>query len=55
MGNMLLAKEYYERALDIRIKKLGPEHADVATTYNNLSVPQHDMDKSIMNVLWTLD
>ena len=31
-------KEYYERALDIILKKLGPEHTDVAIMYNNLGV-----------------
>ena len=28
------AKEYYERALSIRLNKLGPDHADVAHTYH---------------------
>ena len=43
MGNLQQAKEYHKRALDIRLKKLGPEDTDVATTYNNLGVVQHDM------------
>jgi len=36
MGNHQQAKEYYERALSIQLKKLGPEHTDVALTLLNL-------------------
>ena len=36
MGNHQQAKEYYERALSIHLKKLGPEHTDVALTLHNL-------------------
>lgn len=32
------AKECYNCALAIRLKKLGPEHVDVATTYNYLGI-----------------
>ena len=28
----------YEKALSIRLKKLGDDHPDVATTYNNMAV-----------------
>ena len=43
MGNLQQAKEYYERALDITLKKLGPEHADVVRTYNNFGNVQRHM------------
>ena len=29
-------KESYERALSIKLNKLGPDHVDVATTYHNM-------------------
>jgi hypothetical protein len=29
---------YYEKALTIRLKVLGPEHLDVAASYNNVGV-----------------
>ena len=32
------AKEYHERALAIRLQMLGPQHPDIATSYNNLAV-----------------
>jgi len=36
MGNHQQAKEFYERALSIQLKKLGPEHNDVARTLHSL-------------------
>ncbi|KAJ7390193.1 hypothetical protein OS493_026703 [Desmophyllum pertusum] len=36
LGELQQAKEYHDRALDILLEKLGPEHVDVARTYNNL-------------------
>ena len=30
--------EYQQRALDIQLDKLGPEHVDVARSYNNLAL-----------------
>ena len=36
LGNLETTKEYCDRALAIPLKKLGPEHLDVAATYNNL-------------------
>ena len=36
LGDKKQAKEYYSRALDIYLKKLGPDHVDVTTIYNNL-------------------
>ena len=38
LGNHQQAKEYYERALSIRLKKLGPDHVDVARTYHNMGI-----------------
>ena len=32
------AKDSHTRALDIRLKMLGPEHVDIATSYNNLDI-----------------
>ena len=32
------AKDYHQRALEIRINMLGGKHIDVATSYNNLGV-----------------
>ena len=31
------ALEYYNKSLDIRINKLGKDHTDVATSYNNIA------------------
>ena len=36
LGDKEQAKNYYSLALDILLKKLGPDHVDVSTTYNNL-------------------
>ena len=44
LGNHQQAKEYYERALSIRLKKLGPEHTDVARTLHNLGSLHNTMD-----------
>ena len=37
------AKEYYERALFIRLNKLGPDHVNVARTYHNMATLHHDL------------
>ena len=37
------AKDYHQRALEIRIKVLGPNHIDVATSYNNLGLVNEAM------------
>ena len=37
IGEYNQAKELYEKALMIRKKIFGEEHADVATSYNNLA------------------
>ena len=36
LDNFQQAKDNHARALDIRLKQLGPEHVDVAASYNNL-------------------
>ena len=36
LGNRKEAEECQEHALAIRLKKLGPDHLDVATCYSNL-------------------
>ena len=42
LGHFEQANEYQQRALDIELDKLGPEHVDVACSYNNLaSIYQH--------------
>ncbi|XP_068752131.1 uncharacterized protein [Montipora capricornis] len=42
MGEFQEAKEYHNRALAIRIEKLGSQHIDVATSYNNIATVLHD-------------
>ena len=37
LGDLEQAKEYQEGALKITLDKLGPEHFDVATSYNTLA------------------
>ena len=37
LGDLQQAKEYYDRALAICTKKLGPKNVDVVSTFNNLS------------------
>ena len=43
LGDHQQAKEYYERALSIQLKKLGPDHVDVARTYHNMGTLQKDL------------
>ena len=38
MGNLAEARPYYERALAINEKALGPDHPDTAYSLNNLAV-----------------
>ena len=38
LGQYNEAKEYYEKALIIKKKIFGEEHADVAASYNNLGI-----------------
>jgi tetratricopeptide (TPR) repeat protein len=42
MGRYLEAQSFYEKALAIREKTLGPDHADVALSLNNLAALYHD-------------
>ena len=42
LGEFLHAQQYYERNLNIQIQKLGPQHVDVASSYNNLATVLHD-------------
>ena len=43
-GDLERAKEYHERALAIRLKRFGPDHADVASSYHHLGSVQRDLD-----------
>ena len=38
MGELGKAKDYHQRALEIKINVLGPNHIDVATSYSNLGL-----------------
>ena len=42
IGEFAKAKEYYERALEIRKEQLGSNHLDVAVSYNNLGTVYND-------------
>ena len=37
LGDFEQAKMHYERALTVRLEKLGPDHRDVATVQHKLS------------------
>ena len=43
LGDLEQAKEYQQRSLAIRLDKLGPEHVDVARSYNNLASIYQDL------------
>ena len=43
MGDLEQAKDYFARALDIYLKKLGPEHVVVGDNYKNLGALQNDL------------
>ena len=43
-GDLEQAKEYYKRALNIRLRKLGPEHVDVKRKQNQLRNVQLALD-----------
>ena len=43
LGQYNEAKDYYEKALIIRKKIFGEEHADVAASYNNLGIAYQDL------------
>ena len=42
LGEFAKAKDYFERALEIRKEQLGPNHVDVAASYNNLGMVYDD-------------
>jgi tetratricopeptide (TPR) repeat protein len=37
-GDLQLASDCYQRALEIQLEQLGPNHIDVAASYHNLSI-----------------
>ena len=37
-GDLQFARNYHQRALEIRLEQFGPNHIDVAASYNNLGV-----------------
>jgi preprotein translocase subunit SecA/nephrocystin-3 len=41
-GDLDQAKDYYQRALEIREKQLGPNHVHVADSYNNIGLVHYD-------------
>ena len=43
MGEYNQAKELYEKALTIRKKISGEDHANVATSYNNLALVYYNL------------
>ena len=43
LGDLERAKEYHERALAIYLKRLGPDHANVANCYHHLGCIQRDL------------
>lgn len=43
MADLQQTEEYFERPLDMQLEKLGPEHADVESTYSNLGSVMRDM------------
>ena len=42
-GNFEQAHKHHTRALDIHLKQLGPEHVEVAASYNNLGTVYSDL------------
>ena len=55
MGDHQQVKEYYERALSIRLNKLGPDHVEVAITYRSLGDVQSVLDAQRQLALRTDD
>ena len=50
--------EYYQKSLAIYLKQLGPEHPDVATSYNNIGFVHRekgDNDKALEHYQKALD
>ena len=42
-GELEQAKDYYQRALEIQVRALGPTHVQVGTSYNNLDLVFQNM------------
>ncbi|XP_046849012.1 uncharacterized protein LOC124442557 [Xenia sp. Carnegie-2017] len=40
------AKDFYEQAIEIETKAFGPDHVNIATTYNNLGLVYKDMGEN---------
>ena len=38
LGEYTKSEDYYQRAIEIQVNTLGPNHVDVATSYNNLGI-----------------
>ena len=58
LGDFQKGKDYHARALDIRVKQLGPKHIDVAASYNNLGTVYRnlsDLQKAKHNHVRALD
>ena len=45
MGELEQAKEHHQRAIDILVNVLGPNHIDIATCYDNLGTVYEAMDE----------
>ena len=43
LGDLKKAKECHDSALAILLKKLGPDHVDVANSYNNLGTVHYHL------------
>ena len=43
LGDLSQAKDYHDRALAIRLKKLGPDHVDVAKSYSNQGIVHYKL------------
>ena len=43
MGDLNQAKVYHDRALAIMLKKLGPDHVDVAASYSYLGLVHYQL------------
>ena len=43
LGELEQAKDYHQRALEIKINVLGAKHIDVAKSYNNLGVVHQEL------------
>ena len=52
LGELEQAKDYHQRALEIKINLLGAKHISVAGSYNNLGLV-HEDDKSYMYMTWS--